>query len=94
VDRVPPAEPSDATSPTWRSPNGRAPIRLRAARGRVVAAHPSDLDAARDADWHGLLPRPLEHGPGGGAFELVAPGRFDWQASDFADLAARLENGA
>ncbi len=60
----------------------------------MVAAHPSDLDAARDAGLRtAYVARPLEHGPGG-VFELVAAGRFDWQASDFADLAAQLENGA
>ncbi|HEY3633817.1 MAG TPA: haloacid dehalogenase type II [Caldimonas sp.] len=60
----------------------------------LVAAHPSDLDAARDAGLRtAYVARPLEHGPGG-VFELVAAGRFDWQASDFADLAAQLGNGA
>jgi len=56
----------------------------------LVAAHPSDLDAAREA---GLLTayvaRPLEYGREHRT-EEVAPGRFDWQARDFADLASQL----
>jgi 2-haloacid dehalogenase len=60
----------------------------------LVAAHPSDLAAARDAGLGtAYVARPLEHGPGG-PFEVVAAGRFDWQASDFLDLAAQLEEGA
>jgi hypothetical protein len=62
--------------------------------GALLAAHPSDLDAARAAGLGtAYVARPLEHGPGG-PFEVVAAGRFDWQASDFLDLAAQLEEGA
>ena len=56
----------------------------------MVAAHPSDLDAARAAGLRtAYVTRPLEHGPGGAA-ERVADNRFDVQAADFADLAAQL----
>ena len=57
----------------------------------MVAAHPGDLDAAREAGLRtAYVPRPLEHGPGGRAL-VVAPDRFDLQARDFADLAVQLE---
>ena len=56
----------------------------------LVAAHPSDLDAARDAGlMTAYVHRPLEHGRDHRA-EDVAPGRFDWQARDFTDLASQL----
>ena len=56
----------------------------------LVAAHPSDLDAAREAGlMTAYVERPLEYGRGH-APEDVAPGRFDWRARDFADLATQL----
>jgi 2-haloacid dehalogenase len=56
----------------------------------MVAAHPSDLDAARRAGLRtAYVDRPLEHGPGA-PHEAVEENRFDWQARDFADLAAQL----
>jgi 2-haloacid dehalogenase len=56
----------------------------------LVAAHPSDLDAAREAGlMTAYVARPLEHG-GEHRGETVEPGRFDWQARDFADLASQL----
>jgi len=56
----------------------------------MVAAHPSDLDAARRAGLKtAYVVRPLERGPGR-APEAVEAGRFDWQASDFNDLASQL----
>ena len=56
----------------------------------LVAAHPSDLDAAREAGlMAAYVHRPLEYGRDHRA-EDVAPGRFDWQARDFADLASQL----
>ncbi|WP_029112119.1 haloacid dehalogenase type II [Mycobacterium sp. URHB0044] len=56
----------------------------------LVAAHPSDLRAARDAGLKtGYVKRPLEHGPGRPmpAFE---DGEFDVVADDFDDLAMQL----
>ena len=56
----------------------------------LVAAHPSDLDAAREAGlMTAYVHRPLENGHAHRA-EEVAPGRFDWQAHDFTDLASQL----
>ena len=56
----------------------------------LVAAHPSDLDAARAAGlMTAYVERPMEYGPAHRG-EAVAPGCFDWQARDFADLAAQL----
>lgn len=56
----------------------------------LVAAHPSDLRAARDAGLRtGYVARLLEHGPG----RTPPPyedGEFDLVASDFLDLADRL----
>lgn len=57
----------------------------------LVAAHPSDLRAARDA---GLLTayvaRPLERGPGRRP-PHVEVGEFDLTATDFVDLAGQLQ---
>jgi 2-haloacid dehalogenase len=57
----------------------------------LVAAHPSDLRAARDA---GLLTayvaRPLERGPGRRP-PHVEDGEFDLMAADFVDLAGQLQ---
>jgi 2-haloacid dehalogenase len=56
----------------------------------LVAAHPSDLDAAREAGlMTAYVARPLEYGREHRG-EAVVPGRFDWQARDFADLASQL----
>jgi 2-haloacid dehalogenase len=56
----------------------------------LVAAHPSDLDAARAAGlMTAYVARPLEFGAQHRA-DAVAPGRFDWHARDFADLASQL----
>jgi 2-haloacid dehalogenase len=56
----------------------------------MVAAHPSDLEAARAAGLRtAYVARPLEHGPGG-RVEALAERRFDVHANDFADLATQL----
>jgi 2-haloacid dehalogenase len=56
----------------------------------LVAAHPSDLKAARAAGLRtGYVDRPLEHGPGGEPHD-VEPDEFDVVATDFVDLAERL----
>ncbi|KUI37070.1 haloacid dehalogenase type II [Mycobacterium sp. GA-2829] len=56
----------------------------------LVAAHPSDLRAARDAGLRtGYVPRPLERGPGRPLPE-IRDGEFDVVAEDFGDLADRL----
>jgi 2-haloacid dehalogenase len=56
----------------------------------LVAAHPSDLRAARAAGLRtGYVTRPLEHGPGREA-PRVEPDEFDVVAMDFVDLAERL----
>lgn len=56
----------------------------------LVAAHPSDLRAARAAGLQtGYVDRPLEHGPGRTP-ETVEPGEFDVTATDFLDLADKL----
>ncbi|MEO7115897.1 MAG: haloacid dehalogenase type II [Caldimonas sp.] len=57
----------------------------------LVAAHPSDLDGARAAGlMTAYVERPREYGPEQHG-DPVAPGRFDWQARDFADLASQME---
>ena len=56
----------------------------------MVAAHPSDLEAAQRAGLRtAYVPRPLEHGPQGGG-EAVGDRTFDWTAADFGDLARQL----
>jgi 2-haloacid dehalogenase len=56
----------------------------------MVAAHPSDLAAAQRAGlMTAYVDRPLERGPDGPR-ENSAGHRFDWVASDFVDLAAKL----
>jgi 2-haloacid dehalogenase len=56
----------------------------------LVAAHPGDLRAARDAGLRtAYVTRPLEHGPGRD-LPRVEPGEFDVAATDFADLAEQL----
>jgi len=64
---------------------GIAPVELL-----MVAAHPSDLAAAQRAGLKtAYVERPLERGPNG-VRENSAGQRFDWVASDFIDLAAKL----
>ena len=56
----------------------------------LVAAHPSDLRAARDTGlMTAYVSRPLERGPGRRQPE-VQNGEFDVVATDFLDLAQRL----
>ena len=56
----------------------------------LVAAHPSDLRAARDAGlMTAYVARPLENGPGGRSPQVEAS-EFDVTASDFPDLARQL----
>jgi 2-haloacid dehalogenase len=56
----------------------------------MVAAHPSDLAAARRAGLRtAYIPRPEERGPGGWT-EPVGPQRFDVEAPSLEALAARL----
>jgi 2-haloacid dehalogenase len=58
----------------------------------LVAAHPGDLRAARDAGLKtGYVDRPLELGAENrGKREAVTPGDFDVMADDFIDLAVKL----
>lgn len=56
----------------------------------MVAAHPSDLMAARRAGLRtAYIPRPLERGEGGW-MEPTEGCRFDWQADSFVALARQL----
>jgi 2-haloacid dehalogenase len=56
----------------------------------LVAAHPSDLRAARDAGlMTGYVARPLERGPGQKP-PRVEDGEFDVVAGDFLELADKL----
>ncbi|GAB5896433.1 MULTISPECIES: haloacid dehalogenase type II [Mycolicibacterium] len=56
----------------------------------LVAAHPSDLRAARGAGLGtAYVPRPLEFGPGRTP-HAVSDGEFDVVAADFVDLAAQF----
>ena len=56
----------------------------------LVAAHPSDLKAARASGLKtGYVDRPLEHGPAGEPHN-VEPDEFDVVATDFVDLAEQL----
>jgi 2-haloacid dehalogenase len=56
----------------------------------LVAAHPGDLRAARDAGlMTAYVARPLEHGPGRRP-PRVEDGEFDFAAKDFVDLAEQL----
>jgi 2-haloacid dehalogenase len=56
----------------------------------LVAAHPSDLRAARDAGlMTAYVVRPLERGEGRRLPEFE-PGEFDYTADDFSDLASQL----
>lgn len=57
----------------------------------LVAAHPSDLRAARDAGLRtGYVDRPLEWGEPGRYRVAFDPGEFDVTATDFLDLADKL----
>ena len=56
----------------------------------LVAAHPSDLRAARDAGlMTAYVARPLENGPDGRPPQVEAD-EFDYTATDFPDLARQL----
>ncbi len=56
----------------------------------LVAAHPSDLQAARAAGlMTAYVARPLEYGPGSRP-HAVAENEFDFRATDFHDLAQQL----
>jgi 2-haloacid dehalogenase len=56
----------------------------------LVAAHPSDLRAARDAGLRtAFVSRPQEYGPNQRAPKMN-DGEFDFAATDFADLAGQL----
>ena len=56
----------------------------------MVAAHPSDLRGAQRAGLRtAYVPRPLEHGPGGGV-EPVGDTVFDLVVPDFNELARAL----
>ena len=57
----------------------------------MVAAHPSDLGAARGCGLKTVfVPRPLEYGPGKVAGALVPEPPADIVALDFVDLAGKL----
>ena len=57
----------------------------------MVAAHPSDLRAARDAGLTtAYIRRPLERGPGVASTDFQA-GEFDLVADDLLDLSTRLD---
>ncbi|MGE2715845.1 haloacid dehalogenase type II [Mycolicibacterium litorale] len=57
----------------------------------LVAAHPSDLRAARDASLRtAYVVRPLERGPGR-PLPRTEDGEFDVVAADFGDLADQLD---
>jgi len=57
----------------------------------MVAAHNSDLAAAREAGLKtAFFPRPMEHGPGQTS-DLEAASDWDVVAADLEDLAARLQ---
>jgi 2-haloacid dehalogenase len=63
---------------------------VRPAEVMLVAAHPSDLRAARDAGlMTAYVKRPLERGPGRPMPEFE-DGEFDFVADDFDDLATQL----
>jgi 2-haloacid dehalogenase len=60
------------------------------AEAMMVAAHNSDLAAARAAGLKtAFVPRPSEHGPGQTA-DLEPDSDWDVMASDFNDLARKL----
>ena len=56
----------------------------------LVAAHPGDLRAAREAGlMTAYVARPLEYGPNQRAHRFD-DGEFDFTATDFLDLADQL----
>jgi len=56
----------------------------------MVAAHRSDLDAARSCGLRtGFLYRPAEFGPAGRA-DQATPGEFDVVANDMPELASQF----
>jgi 2-haloacid dehalogenase len=67
-----------------------AALRLDPGKVMMVAAHNSDLHAARSAGLlTGFIPRPTEHGPDQ-TTDLVADSDWDIVAADLNDLANRL----
>ena len=63
---------------------------LPPAQVMMVAAHDGDLQAAQALGLKtALVPRPLEYGPGRTPTAPV-PGKFDFLARDFRDLASQL----
>ena len=67
-----------------------AALDLKPEEVMMVAAHNSDLAAAREAGLKtAFLPRPDEHGPGQTS-DLEAMSDWDVVAADLEDLAARL----
>jgi 2-haloacid dehalogenase len=63
---------------------------LRPDQVMLVAAHDSDLKAARSFGLHtALVPRPLEWGPNAPALPAPDP-TFDFVAKDFLELATQL----
>ena len=65
-------------------------LSMRPAEVMMVAAHKSDLFAAKACGLAtAFVKRPLEHGPGVKK-DLKSEGAFDLNASDFLDLARRL----
>jgi 2-haloacid dehalogenase len=57
----------------------------------LVAAHPSDLRAARDAGLRtAYVDRPMEWGQPGRYRVAFEPGEFDFTATDFLELADKL----
>jgi 2-haloacid dehalogenase len=64
---------------------------LEAGQVMMVASHKSDLRAAQAAGMRAaFVERPLEKGPGGGA-DLLPDPLSDVQATDFMDLADKLD---
>lgn len=58
----------------------------------MVAAHPSDLRAAKAAGLKtAYVMRPLEFGPQGKRYPAEPEGAFDFVAADFLDLATQLQ---
>jgi 2-haloacid dehalogenase len=65
-------------------------LAMRPAAIGLVAAHNSDLAAARACGFRTVfVPRPMEHGPGQ-TTDLRAEADWDVVATDFEDLAAQL----
>jgi len=65
-------------------------LAMKPAEVCLVAAHNSDLRAARAAGLStAFVPRPSEHGPGQ-SIDLTAEDPWDCVATSFVDLAARL----